>query len=377
LLANCLKHNFKKIVDTAELGLEPAPDDTSLFTGMSNAEVVGNGAKSIWTHNIHSMFRNYNYEIYSREGKFPQQIRKPVNTHLFINRKSSTLLIALGESWTYCDNMTDSIHSPKGKDRPVFRAEFSFWGHLGRTLNSDVLVLAVPGNNNPYILASLEDAKNELLYNHSYDKVHILYQITSPARDDVDLKFIEWDKIPHLASARLHQSPFGYTSLDSWLVAYDNAVLQQISSTVSDIKNSKVYVWKNFTKWHYDNKPPNINIVPITWTEYLAYLFGIKMNIPDALENEGLYKMLDKQGIKLSKRRRMNLLLTQSQMFDFYKKSSILSPHPLPLAHYYWYQYLLFNTDLYKEITDTRVPEDLNPTLVPIEQIKKSKKNKS
>jgi len=372
LLTNCLKHNFKKIVDTAELGLEPDPGNINLFTGMGNLEVEKYGAKSIWFHDLFALFRNYNYEIYSREGKFPSQIRKPVNTHLFINRKSSTLLIALGESWTYGDNMINSVHSPKGKDRPVFRSTFSFWGHLGRTLNSDVLVLAVPGNNNPYILASLEDAKNELLYNHSYDKVHILYQITSPARDNDAINNIEWDKIPHYTSANLHQSPSSHTSSDSWLVAYDNAVLQQISSTVSDIKNSKVYVWKNFTKWQYNSKPPNINIVPLTWTEHLGYVSGVKINLPDSLENEGLYVMLGKQGIESSKQQRMDLLLTQNQMFDFYEKSNILSPHPLPLAHYYWYQYLLFNTDLYKEITDTPILDDLPPN-----RIKKSKKNKS
>lgn len=309
---------------------------------------------------IKSMFKNDRckpYDIYGKEGQFPKHIQNPVNTELFVDRKSDTLLVIIGESWSYCDNIIKAVHSPEGRDAPSYRTEFSFWGHLARALQADILVSTVPGNNNPNMMVSFEDLKNNILSNHSYEKVYILFQITSLGRDNSAFGEIEWNKIPIFTASKLYEGletqEASKYSVRGWLEEYDNAILKQLSTTVSDIKNSEICVWKNFTRWNYTKKPSNINIIPIVWSEHICYTHGIKIQMPDSLEDLELFTIFQKLGITKAKSQKIKLLDDQEHLYNFWHACSLSRPHPAPLAHLSWFKYLLFASGMYKRIGES------------------------
>ena len=346
ILDKIQKNSFKYLENVKQVNLSPLKKDDP--TDMSSTYLYDN---------IRSMFINDRckpYDIYAREGRFPKHIQNPVNTELFVDRKSDTLLVIIGESWSYCDNIIKAVHSPKGMDAPAYRTEFSFWGHLARALQADILVSTVPGNCNPNMLTSFVDLKNNILSNHSYEKVYILFQITSPGRDNSEYEQIEWNKIPIFTASKLYEGletqEASKYSFRSWLEEYDNAILKQLSTTVSDIKNSEIFVWKNFTRWNYTKKPSNINIVPIVWSEHTCYTHGIKVPMPDSLEQTELFTLFQKLRITKAKSLKIKLLDDQEHLYDFWKDCSLSRPHPSPLAHFSWFEYLLFATGMYKAI---------------------------
>ncbi len=346
ILDKIQRNNYKYLGNITDVDLAPIDTD----------DPTDSASLYLYTH-ITSMFKNDRckpYDIYAKEGRFPKHIQNPVNTELFVDRKSDTLLVVIGESWSYCDNIINAVHSPEGRDAPSYRTEFSFWGHLARAIQADILLSTVPGNCNPNMLSSFVDLKNNILSNHSYEKVYILFQITSPGRDNSEFKQIEWNKIPIFTASRLYegietQEASKYSSR-GWLEEYDNAILKQLSTTVSDIENSEIFVWKNFTRWNYTKKPSNINIIPIVWSEHICYTHGIKIQMPDSLEQQELFTLFQKLGITKAKSQKIKLLNDQEHLYNFWESCSLTKPHPSPLAHFSWFEYLLLATGMYNMI---------------------------
>jgi hypothetical protein len=116
----------------------------------------------------------------------------PTNTFDFVDRDSKTLVVTVGDSWTWgCDLSLNNSDEQYRKDH--------VYGNLvSKELNADWLNLAIPAQGNFWIVAMVKELA-DLIPNLDYDKIIVVCTFTSVGRwfntkYDQHIDYVSWFK---------------------------------------------------------------------------------------------------------------------------------------------------------------------------------------
>lgn len=121
------------------------------------------------------------------------------NPYDFVNRNSDTLLITIGDSWTWGADLTkvkfNGCHIDKLSD-DQYRLLTVFGGVLSNKLGSDFLNLGESGSGNYYILEKLKELEN-IVKDLEYQRIIVICILTEVARDfdssyDRKVNYYKW-----------------------------------------------------------------------------------------------------------------------------------------------------------------------------------------
>ncbi len=123
------------------------------------------------------------FTIWNNENSW---LKKETNNYDFIDRNSKSLLVTIGDSWTY------------GSDLGSMREKYVYGNVLSEILKSDWLNLAIPAQSNFYILHMFSEF-TKISKKLCYDKIVVVCTMTGVGRwfaglYDLEFDYINWFK---------------------------------------------------------------------------------------------------------------------------------------------------------------------------------------
>jgi hypothetical protein len=114
----------------------------------------------------------------------------PTNTFDFVGRNSNTLVVTVGDSWTWGSDL-----SPNNCD-DQFRKQHTYGYVVAQQLNSDWLNLALCAQGN-FWMASMVDELSRIIPSLEYDCIHVISTFTGVLRwfntkYDLHIDYISW-----------------------------------------------------------------------------------------------------------------------------------------------------------------------------------------
>lgn len=190
------------------------------------------------------------------------------NSEFHIFRKQKSILVVVGESWTYGESLPDVATGDK-KYSLDSQLRHCFGPKLALSLGTDYYQYAVPGNCNFYMISSIEKIIQHLKITFSYEKIHLCIQLTEPSREYAIIEKLEntfAQKIYNMSKIK---------SFDDWLVRYDEIFLDKLSTIAKD--NVEITVWKNFCPFQNKKVYSNLKLIQETWIQLSSKLYGEKL----------------------------------------------------------------------------------------------------
>jgi hypothetical protein len=266
------------------------------------------------------------------------------NTEIYVNKGKPTLLITIGESWTYGEG-TEVINHRYHKWRVRDRIEVTYSGKMARLLDSDLWTFGLPGNSNSGIFTALSRILDNIPKGR-YESIKVAVLMTACDRDRCDMIPNSHPLQDLINPARKFKEDEKIT-FDEWLVRYDEIFFNLLDKEIkkhSDL-NIDAVLFKNFNKIWTTRRDYNFKIIDTFWLEYNAAWFGItlktcKVMHPDffqaAMEQFKILKPIDIDYINREFDDWENLvkfLETNNEMN--------LACHPTQVSHSLWTKFLL------------------------------------
>ena len=275
-----------------------------------------------------------------------------------VNRKSKTLLICAGDSWTWGDSLD-----------PDTRTQQIYGALISQDLNCDFINIGLPGESNLIVKDYLSKVKNAL--RKKYKKIHVIFTLTESTRDLVSVcdycentyNFIKgnswtpFDKLESnnynllekefpdshiLDTIRLHLALSNCNTIESTLQIIEDLTV----SAIKDIFPNTIF-GRNFTSWSTLSHAT----AKLTWTEVIAIkgkLSSPPVELYFATHDMGAKRIIDynkkfnripdfKENILVHLERTTELI---DWLVDSPHNSNKGSKHPLEDAHKWWADYL-------------------------------------
>jgi len=266
----------------------------------------------------------------------PNWIAQPASyTEFHVKRNKETLLIFIGESWSYGETLrgiATAIQRYNFEDQLAY----TVGSRLAVMLDSDLYQYAVPGNCNFYMFKELERI---LKYTSTlgYKKIYVCMQMTEPGREKPILIEIEQQGHP-LASII---GPTEKMTFETWLEKYDDVFFDWYDNIISQYNNLDCVLWKNFCRINSKNTDRTFKIVDKTWIQYSANCVGKQIDAPSFYSVGWLDDIMkDYRSIQFNKSIISSEIDIIEQSNIFIKSNTFHSNHPNEFAHLLWAQYL-------------------------------------
>lgn len=282
-------------------------------------------------------------KVYARECTTKPNWISAKNTELFVKRRKSTLLICIGESWTYGDNFAPHVQSGKGIDDPFYRLNNNFAGYCAKMLDADLLLSAVPGNCNQNMMHDLDRLLEE--YNTKYETIRVIFQLTSPGRDSSET--FDWYSnlkgYDFLFTSKTQVDP--KVSTKEWFELYDQMMLEEFDRILKSYVNVDGLIWKNFNEFLVDFSSDSFIIVKCPWVRHCAMMHGKQIELPWCNEAGWWVQHYKRFGNFEYNTEIMTQDLDRlNDSTDLLNRSSINGFHPKESYHMLWASHLIFNS---------------------------------
>ena len=169
-----------------------------------------------------------------------------------VNPNNDTLLLVVGESWTYGDSLKPLVRAVDDIDNLPFRLCHIFSSHLANWLKCDLLQYSEPGNANFDFWYNIDSLLEFAKKQKNYSKIFIISQLTTPGRDmlyDGDRVLFEQERFNRLFNSKSKEKlPYR-----EWAREYDEYYLDWGRHINSREDVNGLVVWKNFNKFHSKN----------------------------------------------------------------------------------------------------------------------------
>jgi len=292
-----------------------------------------------YTYDVDSVYVNDDNEEYCvNDGSWTTQ-----NSEIYVDKGKDTLLITVGESWTYGEGSEKINHRLHRWDL-VDRIEIPYGGKMARILDCDYYTFARPGNSNSGIYTGLFRMLNNIPRGR-YKSIKVLIQMTDVGRDQ--LNFLPKDhKLWQLQSWHLKLN----LHISDWLKTYEEVFLDELENKIkqhSDLPLD-VVVFKNFNHFFSDKNYSFRICRDMCWLKHNAYYCGVDFPTTHVMTPGYFYEGLIKA--EILKDLDMDWVENDIAKWDNVAKFMTTenevnhSSHPTELSQSLWSQYLLHYT---------------------------------
>ena len=253
----------------------------------------------------------------------------------FVTSGSTTLVVTIGESWTWGDSLGKTKHTIY--DDKKFRLANVYGGQLANMINADFLNIAAPGQSNLWISTHFKLLMDNI-DQFQYNNIIVILTLTEVGREfngDLDQQRDYMTALKDISN------------LDSFLHILSSYITKDILSV--DTTNIKLLVGTNFIDSNYS---PSLNVLDKSWVNVIAdelqqtipdnncytvlsWVFerfhGLLEFTPDYKKEDFLSDML----INMEKADMVTDFLLSSK-FNYNQASK----HPTPEGHTLWANYL-------------------------------------
>lgn len=268
----------------------------------------------------------------------PKWIKRPAPyTEFYLKRNKESLVLIIGESWTYGENIKD-ITTDLGKVNFQTQLNLTLGPKLAMMLRSDLYQYAVPGNCNFYMFEGLKRIL-KTVSQQGYKKIYVCMQMTESGREESLIEeLLECNHpLQHLIR------PSDKMSFEQWLEKYDNIFFEEYNKIISQYDNLDCILWKNFCRINSNKRYSTFKIITPTWIQYSSNLLGKDIDAPsfysigwlDTIMNDHHYNNISFDKTYLNKE--IDII---EESNNFIKSNYLHSNHPNEISHFLWAQYL-------------------------------------
>ncbi len=276
--------------------------------------------------NLHEeCYYNKTKEIYVGQGANK-------NVTLYCKTESKRLLVVIGESWTYGDNLKPHVRCVEDKDNIPYRVSTIFAGKVATYLKSDLLLNSQPGNCNINHYYRLREYIDTIKENGSYDEVFLIFQLTSPGRDYRNNMVDE--PIKHLFSKTPNQYPV--LEYNDWQHEYDKTYFNLIEEQVKRIPFKSSVVWKNFNEFHYKGREQfSFNVIEHPFMRLVVQMSGYDFEPSKNMEHTFYENLHELYNLKVDTKTLEEEIDKQNKGLSLLGKSMLNNFHPNEQGHWF------------------------------------------
>lgn len=221
-----------------------------------------------------SFMNNATKFLMTNDNMKPMHIQTlAMNTEFLIQRGSDTLLIVVGESWTYGESLS-GIGTGAGMFNIQEQLENCMGPRMAEVTGWDLYQFAVPGNCNLYMHL---DLKRILKYvaTLGYKQVKVVLQMTENSRELPlrDSKNVDGHSIKRWLNASAPDNPI---DIVNWLEMYDEIFYDSFQNLLNEFNACPIegVLWRNFTRpaGKTSSKKYNFKRIEPTFITYTAKL---------------------------------------------------------------------------------------------------------
>lgn len=257
--------------------------------------------------------------------------KKPENTEFYLDRGKDTLLINIGESWTYGENVP-GVAAGLEKYNLASQLKHCYGPKLALCLDSDIHQYATPGNCNLYMFQELERILEQR--SGQYEKIVICMLMTEPAREKNG--GVDYDNHPLNELYKLDVD----IDFDQWLIRYDE-IFFEIFEKLCKKYNAEGILFKNFCKINTEQRYDFL-MIENSWIKQAGIYCNKKLDMPRFWNTAWLENIMEEYKGKI--RFDMDTIskdldaIEESMKFIEYNRYN--HHHPTPLGHTIWAHYI-------------------------------------
>lgn len=266
------------------------------------------------------------------------------NTEIYVDKGKPTLLITLGESWTYGEG-TNVINHRHHKWDVRDRVEVTYSGKMARILDSDLWTFGLPGNSNSGIFTALFRILDNIPKGR-YESIKVAVQMTACDRDRCEMLPDDHPLQDLIHPGRTFKEDQKIT-FDQWLVRYDEVFFDLLDQTINKHSelNIDAVVFKNFNNIWTQRRDYNFRIMETFWLGYHAAWHGIKLE-PCNVMHPDFYKTAMNQ-LRILKPIDIDYINREFDLWEklvkFLESNNEMTHacHPTQVSHSLWTKFLL------------------------------------
>ena len=256
-------------------------------------------------------------------------------TEFHIQKNKKSLVLVIGESWTYGESLPDIASSLQQYN---LRSQLTnaFGPQLAVTLDTDYYQYAVPGNCNFYMFKELDRILNHLK-TFNYEKIYLCMQMTEPAREKPIISELGDHPLSQLYSNNLK------IDFIEWIRQYDTIFFNEYDELLTKHANLNIdaILWKNFCSINADTRDYLFKIIETTWIQYSSRILGEDLEAPMFYSVGWVDSMIEHfKNITYDKLFLLDEMNKIEKSNNFIKGNSLHTNHPTALSHLLWFQYI-------------------------------------
>jgi hypothetical protein len=302
--------------------------------------------------------------------------------YLEVDRSSDTLVIAVGDSWTWGDRLGKTTLTYDDREH---RTKHVYGNIVADALEANFINLGFPGRDNMYIMNSLLDIFPTLT--RTYKKCYIIFSLTESGRELTDgfldqqahynqIRGKDWPTVDEILTSTANSANIEYardemirnnmnfvhhynlilellaaTSIDDFFIRYERWTLATIQQKFNQFPDSVNWILsRNFTSIRKENLNLFPNLLATNWVDVISDR-GLLDPYPltvDVLSKAGLDPIIKISSVlKLDKFKEdwLDIFDRSSAALDWFDRSPYNSHtstrHPLEQAHGWWAEFLL------------------------------------
>lgn len=277
----------------------------------------------------------------------PLHIEIPaLNTEFHVIRESDTLLIVIGESWTYGEALAGI-----GTGAGIFNLQAQLEGCMGprmaEVMGCDLYQFAIPGNCNLYMLTELDRILRHVA-TLGYKQVKVVFQMTENSRE-IPINYTPLamdhpiDKWLNPGSERM--------DIYNWLSLYDEIFYEHYHKALTNFTACPIegILWRNFTKPASNKKDYCFKMIEPTMITFTGKLVNHDHHSPLLMNPIQFQEFFDHKGKNIVvpdgfMEEQLDLI---EKMFDYIGGSKTVkclvyhNNHPSKYGHLVWAHHLI------------------------------------
>lgn len=294
-----------------------------------------------------SVLNNVKHFYMTDDHMQPMHIEnKAQNTEFYLVRGSDTLLVVVGESWTYGESL-QGVGSAAGMFDLHSQLQGCFGPRIAEITGYDLYQFAIPGNCNLYMHLELERIL-KYVETLGYKQVKVILQMTENGREFpiAYTSYCQSHPLKKWVDAGIETE----MSIEDWLSLYDEIFYESFDRILKDFKACPIegILFRNFTQSVKPHKNYIFKYIEPSWITYTAKLVNHTHIAPYIINLVAYLEHIKnhKKKIKMSREFTEHQIGLVEKLYDYIKGNGSVpgllyhNNHPTKHGHLVWALYL-------------------------------------